>query len=145
MTFVESIQTCIQKYFVFTGRASRSEFWWFAGFRALINTMQLGKHPVLEGVFMIISLALVIPMMSVASRRLHDIGRSGWWQALIIIPLIMMIIGMYLALVPQPVSDMVVVAVGVGGVLSLIIFIWLIVWFAKKGNEGENRFGPTPL
>ncbi len=130
MTFGEAIKSCFKKYVTFSGRAPRSEYWWFAlfvfignlalsfldsfmfgtvvttpgGFEAYTNT------PVFSGLF---GLATFLPSISVAVRRLHDVDRSGWWY--------------WIALVP------------------LIGIILLIVWFASKGTPGPNRFGPDPL
>ena len=79
MNFGQAIATCLGKYATFSGRASRSEFWWFTLFQLLLGlaTAMLG-----ETVNALISLALLLPALAVGTRRLHDIGRSGWWQLL---------------------------------------------------------------
>ncbi|MEZ0330851.1 MAG: DUF805 domain-containing protein [Methylophilaceae bacterium] len=89
MTFGESIKTCFGKYADFTGRASRSEYWWFFLFAFLVN---LALSAVSETVGLLFSLALILPSFAVGARRLHDTNRSGWWQLIYIIPLIGLIV-----------------------------------------------------
>ncbi len=89
MTFSESIKTCLLKYATFSGTASRSEFWWFAVFQFLVgvatNMIDAAITPGQEsGLFAgIAGLALLLPGLAAAVRRLHDVGRSGWWYLLI--------------------------------------------------------------
>lgn len=130
MTFGESIKTCFSKYVTFSGRAQRSEFWWWMLFiwlvqiglsivdSVLFGTVETGEGsfsastntPILSSIF---SLAVFLPTISVTVRRLHDTDRSGWWYWLALIPLIGIIV--------------------------------LIVWWATKGTDGPNRFGEDPL
>jgi len=85
MTFQESIKTCFSKYADFNGRALRSEYWWFALFIVLVS-MGLGIiSEIVSGLF---SLAVLIPSLAAAARRLHDTNRSGWWQLIAFIPFI---------------------------------------------------------
>ena len=85
MTFQESIKTCFSKYADFNGRAVRSEYWWFALFIVLVS-MGLGIiSEIVSGLF---SLAVLIPSIAAATRRLHDTNRSGWWQLIAFIPFI---------------------------------------------------------
>ena len=71
MTFGQSVKTCFGKYATFSGRASRSEYWWFCLFNFIIGLL-LGWIPVLGW---IISIALFLPGLAVAARCLHDISR----------------------------------------------------------------------
>lgn len=80
MDFVTAIKTCFSKYADFTGRARRSEFWFF-----YLLTFVVGWIPYIGW---LASVALIIPSFSVGARRLHDTGRSGWWQLLSLIPVI---------------------------------------------------------
>lgn len=89
MTFNESVQTCFQKYAEFRGRASRSEFWWWALFN-LIATVCLGIID--ERLSIAFTVATLLPYLAVTSRRLHDTNRSGWAQLVGLIPLIGFII-----------------------------------------------------
>lgn len=79
MTFVVAIKTCFSKYATFKGRASRSEYWFFVLFCFLLSILErvLGFPPALQG---LISLAIMLPSLAVACRRLHDFDRSGWNQ-----------------------------------------------------------------
>jgi uncharacterized membrane protein YhaH (DUF805 family) len=74
-------QSCLSQYATFSGRASRSEFWWFFLFQilALIVSGMLG-----DVAYSILALLLLLPALAVGTRRLHDVGRSGWWQLLTI-------------------------------------------------------------
>ncbi|WP_423907506.1 DUF805 domain-containing protein [Candidatus Spongiihabitans sp.] len=92
MNFAQSIKTCFSKYATFTGRASRSEFWWFILFLALVNALAsvlecyaLDQCDISDGVLSWLWIfATMLPSLAVGVRRLHDIGVSGWWQLLAI-------------------------------------------------------------
>lgn len=85
MTFTQSISLCFTKYADFNGRAKRPEYWWFALFLFLLGA---ATSVVSEGLYIIVSLATLLPSLAVGARRLHDTNRSGWWQLLWIIPVI---------------------------------------------------------
>ena len=87
----------LNNYAVFQGRAQRSEYWFFALFYVLISILAaildgiLGTFNAETGIGafgLLVTLALLIPSISVGVRRLHDIGRSGWWLLIGLIPLI---------------------------------------------------------
>ncbi|BEP95309.1 hypothetical protein GmRootA79_36930 [Acidovorax sp. A79] len=79
MDFVSAVKSCLTQYAGFSGRAVRSEFWWFFLFQVAVMVVASFLGDVISG---IVSLALVLPALAVGARRLHDIGRSGWWQLL---------------------------------------------------------------
>ena len=120
MQFGEAIRVCFQKYATFSGRASRSEFWYFALFGTLvtivvgiIDAVLFPSANVLNGpVSWIASVVLFLPELAVTSRRLHDTDKSGWLQLL---------------------------------ALTLVGFVPLIIWWASLGTAGDNRYGPNPL
>ena len=85
MTFGESIKVCFSKYADFTGRAVRSEFWWWTLFTFLVSLATGYVSEMASGLF---SLATILPSLAVGARRLHDTDRSGWWQLLWFIPII---------------------------------------------------------
>lgn len=124
MTFLQSIRSCLTKYFTFSGRASRSEFWWWQLFLLLsmvvpmiaavvLAVMAPTLMDVVSAIVFIAQATCYIPCLAVISRRLHDIGKSGWWQLLGFVPLLGMIV--------------------------------LLLWWTRKGDAGANRFGPDPL
>ena len=88
MNFSESLTICLKKYFVFQGRASRSEYWWFQ----LIFTPSYFISSYLENelsyFFLGICLFCFIPAISVGVRRLHDIDKSGLFLLISFIPFI---------------------------------------------------------
>lgn len=95
MDFPTAVMTGLgRKYATFTGRAGRAEFWFFTLFMVLALTvakvvdvgwgMPGGQGPV-SGIVGILTL---VPALAVSVRRLHDVGRSGWWGLLYLVPLI---------------------------------------------------------
>ena len=92
MTFQKSIETCLNKYADFKGKASRSEYWWFFLFTVIFGvltgildviifssfTETLGTGPLR----LLFNVAVITPGIAVGARRLHDTSRSGWWQLL---------------------------------------------------------------
>lgn len=73
-------------YADFEGRVGRQEYWMFVLFCVLI---QIAFDIVgLDIISMLVSLGLLVPSIALAARRLHDTGRSGWWQLLGLIPII---------------------------------------------------------
>ena len=118
MNLDEAVKTCWAKYATFSGRASRSEYWfiilffWLLMFvTAIIDVVVFPDHK-----YMVINLTanllIVIPSISVAARRLHDVNRSGWWQLLYI---------------------------------TFVGIIPLLYWWIKKGDDGDNKHGSNPL
>ena len=163
MTFKKSIITCFQKYFTFSGRASRSEYWWFflftvlggfaAGFlEGFINAASgtPGGPTLLSGAF---NLATFIPGLAVGWRRMHDSGRSGLY---LLYPLIAMVgvavfIGMFAETEVLTGSDPSTLFDGAFGLI--LIFALAIValspfivlfWLTRPSQPGPNIYGPNP-
>jgi uncharacterized membrane protein YhaH (DUF805 family) len=118
MSFTDAIRSCLQQYVGFTGRARRSEFWYFVLFTILVSIVAtIIDRAILRStgnigiVASLANLALILPSLAVGARRLHDIGRTGWWQLLSLIPLI--------------------------GTIVLIVF-WV------QDSQGDNTYGPSP-
>ena len=88
MTFTESVSTCLKKYFVFEGRASRSEYWWFQLIVSPSYYISTFMQNELAYFFLGITLFTLIPAISVGVRRLHDTNRSGFFLLLSFIPFI---------------------------------------------------------
>ena len=82
----DAIVRFFKKYAAFEGRASRSEFWWPWAAAVVVNmaiNVILGSDSTAGSVIgAIFSLAILVPQLAVGARRLHDTGRSGWWQLL---------------------------------------------------------------
>jgi uncharacterized membrane protein YhaH (DUF805 family) len=119
MGFTEAITSGFRNYVNFSGRAVRSEFWYWVLFAILASIVAglidlalfgaEGSSPINS----LVGLALFLPGLAVSVRRLHDLDRSGWWILLGLIPLVGIII--------------------------------LIIWNCQRGTVGVNRFGPDPL
>lgn len=100
MTFTESIQTCFTKYADFKGKASRSEFWWWALFNFIAGICLSIIDQRLSWAF---TVATLLPYLAVSTRRLHDVDRSGWWQLIGLVPIVGWIVVIYwLAQAPKP-------------------------------------------
>lgn len=161
MNLPEATGRVLRRYAVFRGRAERSEFWWWV-LAVTIGQVILGivggaiGFPLLGIVF---SLAVLLPSLAVTTRRLHDTGRKGSWLVIwIVIYIILggiMLIGFSLMLVgglaglagEESFEDLLLGgAVGVyAPVLPMLaVAIWSTVWLARKGEDGDNRFGPDP-
>ncbi len=102
MSFADAVRTCFRKYATFSGRAGRPEFWWFALFGLLGNLLAglvdaalfptvatpEGTGVPVQPVSAIFGLVVLLPSLAVGARRLHDIGRSGWWLLITLVPLL---------------------------------------------------------
>jgi uncharacterized membrane protein YhaH (DUF805 family) len=91
MGFFASIGSCFGKYATFSGRASRSEFWWFFLFCCLVSA----PGAILGPFVALVALPLALPSLAVGVRRLHDLDTSGWWILAYPIP----IIGLFLFII----------------------------------------------
>lgn len=90
MDFVSAIKTCLAKYVRFNGRAARPEFWYWALFIWVLSFIAIGIDIYVLGgssdpaasrpISTLVQLATLFPTLAVGARRLHDIGRTGWWQ-----------------------------------------------------------------
>lgn len=102
MGFVEAIKDGFGKYVTFSGRSSRAAYWYWVLFAVIVAVvayivdLAIGA-PILTG---LTSLALLLPGLAVSIRRMHDVGKSGWWILISLVPLIGFIV--YLVFVLQP-------------------------------------------
>lgn len=119
MNFFEAISAGFRNYVNFSGRAIRSEYWYWTLFIILISIVTSVIDIVVLGATQfsplttVVSLATLLPSLGVSIRRLHDLDRTGWWILLALIPL-------------------------VGAII-------LIIWACTRGTVGPNRFGLDPL
>lgn len=170
----------LKNYGNFSGRASRAEFWWFFLFLmigyivmwialfAFIGIAAGASSPnrspwALFGVFGVLGifmllfwLAMLIPVIAVQVRRLHDTDRSGWWlgafyllyavYAVVLIGSLGRMMSAGLAAGNQP-PDLNQPLFIFGQVLGFGMFVYgitLIVFFCLQGTKGPNRFGDDP-
>ena len=91
MDMQKSIKICFKKYANFNGRASRSEYWWFQLFYIIVafvavifDSMYIDNSQTMGPLELVTTLALLLPALAVTARRLHDVGRSGWWMLIFI-------------------------------------------------------------
>jgi uncharacterized membrane protein YhaH (DUF805 family) len=122
MSFGQAVSTVFSKYATFSGRARRSEYWYWVLFVVLLSVVasvldNVLKLRVVEGspygwITLIVSLALIIPGIAVTVRRLHDTDRSGWWYLLTF----------------------------VCGIGALIVLVFCII----DGTPGPNKYGDSP-
>jgi uncharacterized membrane protein YhaH (DUF805 family) len=89
MNFQQAVQTCFRKYVDFSGRASRSEYWWFVLADVVLLVVASLIH---EFVYVLVALAFLLPILAAGARRLHDIGKSGWWLLISVIPLVNLVL-----------------------------------------------------
>ncbi|MDQ2092089.1 DUF805 domain-containing protein [Marimonas arenosa] len=151
MDFQTAVKTCLtEKYATFSGRASRSEYWWF-----VLAAVIMGLVISLLGSWLlstIFSLALFVPAAAAGSRRLQDTGRPGWY---IFIPMGLGLIGQLFfggRVEIDPTTGMPLDMPGMGqmmfmglfGIVQLVIVVVFIWWLTRPSDEGENEFGPPP-
>ena len=117
MGFGEAIQSVFSKYATFSGRARRSEYWYFVLLQVIVTAVLNGLYSATESVafsaiLVLFDLALLVPSLAVCWRRLHDIGRSGAYYFFVLIP--------------------------------LVGWILLLVWMCQASQPGANQYGPNP-
>ena len=104
---MEYFTDALKNYANFSGSATRQQYWMFILFYvifyiccAVIDGL-LGMAA-LETIF---SIALLIPSISITTRRLHDIGKSGWWQLIVLVPIIGGLVLLYFVCQPSAASN----------------------------------------
>jgi uncharacterized membrane protein YhaH (DUF805 family) len=88
MSFTQSISSVFRQYFGFSGRACRSEYWWFFLFQFIVGIVLAFSISGLYFLFFLYVLGTIIPGIAVLVRRLHDTGNFGWLALVALIPLI---------------------------------------------------------
>ena len=172
MTFLESIRTCLRKFATFSGRAARSEFWWFVLFVVLVafalsfvDAALLGggsasvdgdpRQPI-TGLWQLLTL---LPLLAAAWRRMHDTGRPGWYALL---PMIVSVAVLFFLMIgvagfglagragaDAGVLGQLAGAFGAAGALIFavaMIFLPLVLiwWLTRPSEPVPNAFGPPP-
>ena len=85
MNMIQAVTLYFKNYVNFQGRSRRSEYWWVCLFNMIVSGILTAALPEIAGIW---TLAVAIPSLSLAVRRLHDIGKSGWWYLLVARPLV---------------------------------------------------------
>lgn len=103
MTFQDSVKTCFAKYATFSGRATRSEYWYFVLLYFIVNIVgvAIGLITNISIIANLVSLALIVPYLAVSVRRLHDIGKAGIMFLVALIPLVGAFIFLYWCVQPS--------------------------------------------
>ena len=173
MTFKEAVRTCFSKYVTFSGRASRSDYWYFVLFVILgsivcniVDTILFGTATVETGpgeinasastngpINALFSLATLLPSLAAGWRRMHDTGRSGLF---LLYPLIVMIgiitfVGFLSGFPALMAGDFSGIIGGTSAIILVVAVIVLIIspllvlwWLTRPSQPGTNTFGPNP-
>ncbi len=93
MGFGKAVATAFKKYVTFSGRASRSEYWWFVLFYTLLLGLafyiDMSSGDGFSGLWVnIVTYGLLLPSITISVRRLHDINMSGWWYLVFLVPIV---------------------------------------------------------
>ena len=154
MSPVRAVRSCLRQYARFSGRAPRSEYWWWCVFWLvacelvqLVAYLPFGEIP--DSVifppnvpFIVFFVAGFLPSLSVTVRRLHDADWSGWWAALLLLPCVYVVW-------PEALGG----DIGADRAIGVIVFDFVIlaaylflgVRLCISGTRGTNRFGPDLL
>lgn len=160
--FITAIKLFFANYANFNGRSTRAEFWWAQLFLFLVNLVLnfvLKSVPFLGVVW---SLAILLPSLAIATRRLHDINRSGWWLfgycalTIILTGIMFYVLGSAISVAflglgnPHAMNELIAEAVlkHLGlilstGLIMLVLGIWYLVWMVKPSGP-DNQYGPNP-
>ena len=135
MSFSTAVRTVLGKYATFSGRARRSEYWWWSLICSIVVTalyilaialvgVQAITDPeatspgaggvgglLVVGLLFLFALGTLLPSLAVSVRRLHDTGRSGWWYLLVFVPF---------------------------GSIAMLVFA------VMDSTPGPNAYGPSP-
>lgn len=166
MGFFEAVSQVIRKSFVFKGRARRKEYWsWmlFVVLLAVVMSLILGTVMIssLESalwamaLLYIFALVIFFPSLSVTFRRLHDIGRSGWWYGGYC--LASLAVGVFagifsVASFATSVNDPDSMGSMLGGGIVMLVYVLaafvysivFLVWSFTEGTRGPNKYGDDP-
>lgn len=168
MSFGEAIKSVFSKYATFSGRARRSEYWYFYLFTFLVS-LAFNCIPFISALSFVWSLAILIPSIAVTVRRFHDIGKSGWNYLIIAIPELFLI-GYLVYFIFHVIKEMIdagfrfyntidsveaffdnimlhgseLHTLGILAFIYLAVIILWLVWMTRDSQPGENKWGPNP-
>ena len=146
MSFIEAVKACFGKYVDSSGRAQRSEFWWFmlaayclAFLAGLVGAIILGPTLTLGLSGFIAVFLIAISTFTANVRRLHDTGRSGWY---FLVPMLGFVLGIAFGVFFGPTLGQ--VATIFSG-LIMLIGVLLPFWrYIRPSQLGTNTYGPNP-
>lgn len=146
--FTEATRVCLRRYFGFSGRASRSEFWYFVlfgiltGFAAgIVDVVALGHRGEDQGIVAsIATLLLFFPSLAATFRRLHDTGRSGVWALLLYIAPILFTLGAVFLVAGFAGQGAATIFVAFG-IAWLVLLLAVLVFLCTRGDPGPNAYG----
>lgn len=170
MSFSDAVKTCLSKYITFSGRAVRSEYWWFVLFvvivaivMSVIDGALFGVNPetgvqnrVLAPLF---QLAVFLPMLAAGWRRMHDAGQPGWYLLLPMVvsfatfAFLMMGIVTFAGLenaganteaLRGPAAVLGLTGMIAAGVVQTGLFVLLVWWLTRPSTPEANEYGPAP-
>lgn len=158
MNMVDAVKSVLSQYVGFSGRARRSEYWYWtlatilAGILVGIIELVLGLGSDTSGpLSSVLNLALFLPGLAVTFRRLHDTGRSGWWIGGLYLGLLVfgVIIGiMFGTSLGAGADDSIGASMGVVAIIfglgALIWAIVMLVFLCTDSETGPNKYGPNP-
>ena len=137
--FGDAIARGFSHYFKFSGRATRAEYWFWVLFASLVQAI-----PLIGG---FIGLFCLIPSLSVTSRRLHDIGKTGWWQLCFMLVWVTWgtaIVFFIIAVFGGESMDLLFALAAAAFIAAIAATAWMVVWLARQGDTGPNEYGSDP-
>ena len=96
MPFMDAMKSGVSNSFSLGGRSSRSEYWWFVLGGNLAFMLCIILAGAIHSIFMILPILLMPAAITLVVRRLHDVGKSGWWWLISFVPLVGAIYLIYL-------------------------------------------------
>ncbi len=153
MGFLEAVKTCFKKFFTFSGRASRSEYWYFVLFLYVIYGCIVTNNGFVKALSSSIYLSMLYATCNIASltaatvRRLHDIDKQGLWYFVVlgaVLSWFFILLSFFITILPME-KENAFLFIAVITFISFILLIISLTLLCTKGTEGDNRFGPDPL
>ena len=140
MNFADAIKICLKKkYANFSGRASRSEFWFFTLFILIVYTISILIIFKISlqflWVFGVFAIGMIVPALSVTVRRLHDINKSGWF---ILLPLPAELVAKIFERSSESFGPGLSI---IFSIIAIVLYVYLFALYCKDGDKKNNRFG----
>ena len=161
----------LKRYADFSGRSRRMEFWMWQLFQIIVYAIVVVLMMVLGGgaammmggggdpssmmaaggiamiimlLYLVYCLAVLIPSIAVAVRRLHDTNRTGWWVLAPLAPYVLMIVAGMMAVGSPDSAGFAGILAMVSLIAVLVLALVLLVFYLLDGTPGPNKYGPDP-